>query len=300
MTADAGTGATRAPVPDVYDNEIDELRAACAAAFAKHEDPDFTITHDGLLYRVTVMTALDMVDHYFLRAIRSEIRPLGRIPFSEQQRALIMGENTKGLILICGDQAAGKTATAASLLKARLEAYGSTALAIEDPPETVLHGVHGNGRCIQVAASRRHGSYREQLRRTLRTGVSALLIGEIRDEDTATEAVRQSNAGLFVISTLHAKTVIEAIKRLGDLASHGDSTKAAALMATGLTAVIHQRIERIQAPNGQPLGGVRLQLASLLLDGPLESSIRTKIRDMKYDSLNQDLDMQNKGQVWNA
>lgn len=300
MKVAPGTGALRVPVPAEYAREIEEIRTSCIAAFEKHEDPEFSINHDQVMYRVTVMTALDMTDVFFLRAIRAEIRPIERIPFSESQRDVVLGEGTKGLVLICGDMAAGKTSTAASVLKARLERFGSTALAIEDPPETVLHGEHGPGRCIQVPASKRHGSYREQLRRALRTGVSGLLIGEIRDEDTATEAVRQSNAGLYVLSTIHAKSLTEAIKRLVDLASQGDTHKAAALLATGLTAVFHQRIERITAPNGQALGGVRIQLASLLVHGSLEASIRTKIREMKFDSLNQEIDAQNKGQVWQS
>lgn len=300
MKVAPGTGALRVPVPGEYTDEIQEVRTTCIAALDKHQDPEFSINHDGVMYRVTVMTTLDMTDVYFLSAIRAEIRPIDRIPFSVDQLEIILGEHTKGLILICGDMAAGKTSTAASVLKARLERFGSTALAIEDPPETVLHGEHGPGRCIQVPASRRHGSYREQLRRALRTRVSALLIGEIRDEDTAAEAVRQSNAGLYVISTIHSKTVTEAIKRLADYASQGDTPKAAAMLATGLTAVFHQRIERITAPNGQPIGGVRLQLASLLVHGQLEASIRNKIREMKFDALSQEIDAQNKGQVWQS
>lgn len=300
MKVAPGTGALRVPVPPEYLDEIQEFRVTCAAAFEKHQDPEFSINHDEVMYRVTVMTQLDMTDVYFLSAIRAEVRPIEQIPFSQEQREIVLGEHTKGLIVICGDMAAGKTSTAASSFKARLEMYGGAALAIEDPPETVLHGEHGPGRCIQVPASKRHGTYREQLRRALRTRVSALLIGEIRDEDTAVEAVRQSNAGLYVITTIHAKTPIEAVKRLCDLASQGDSPKAAATLASGLTAVIHQRIERITAPNGAPIGGVRLQLSSLLVSGPLEGSIRSKIRDMKFDTLNQEIDAQNKGQVWHS
>lgn len=299
MKTAPGTGASRVPVPDECLDEIEQIRAMCRDVFERHQDPEFTIEHDGAMYRVTIMTALDMTDVLFLRAIRAQIRPIEAIPLSEAQRSVLLGRDTRGLIIVSGDMAAGKSSTAASILVARLRGFGSDAVAIEDPPEAVLHGLHGEGRCFQIPASRRHGSYREQLRRALRTGVSALLIGEIRDEDTAVEAIRQSNAGLFVVTTMHSKTPIEAVKRLVDLASHGDSGKAAAMLATGLTSVIHQSLHRVQLPNGTPTGGVRVRLSSLLVSGSLEAGIRSKIREMKFDMLTQDIDAQNKDQVWN-
>lgn len=286
-----GSNATRLPVPEQCMEECARVRQLCAQMHQAQEEPEFALLFDGVLYRVTVMLDLRAEPVYFLRRMAASIRPLDKLALSPELRQALMAPESPGLILFSGDMAAGKTSSAASLLAARLSTHGGLALAIEDPPETQLDGLHGPGRCIQVPASRRHGHYKEQLRRAMRTGVSTLLIGEIRCEDTASEAIRQSINGLTVISTIHAKTAVEAVTRLVTFA---DQTMkgAGGVLAQGLRAVIHQSIERI------PDGGVRMIFRGLRLDGPDADGIRTKIRTNKIELLAQEFDNQARRQTW--
>ncbi|WP_164703902.1 ATPase, T2SS/T4P/T4SS family, partial [Pseudomonas viridiflava] len=92
------------------------------------------------------------------------------------------------------------------------------ALAAEDPAETDLNGRHGSGRWIQMQVSRRNGGYEEALMRGLRSGADMMFIGEIRDTPTAVEAVRAAINGLFIVTTVHAGTVPQAIERVITLA----------------------------------------------------------------------------------
>lgn len=286
-----GSNATRSPVPEHCQAEVAQVRAICSKMQDATGEPEFAIDFDDVLYRVTMMLDLRGEPVYFLRRMAASIRPLNGLGFPESLRNAVMGQKISGLVLIAGDMAAGKTSTVASLLSARLHAYGGLGLAIEDPPETKLNGLHGPGRCIQIPASKRHGHYKEQLRRAMRTGVSTLLIGEIRCDATASEAIRHSINGLLVLSTVHAKDCIEALTRVIGYATPL-IPNAGEVLSQGLLAVIHQSIERI------PGGGVRMKYRSLQLDTPDELSIRTKIRQGNLGHLAQDIDNQARRQTW--
>ena len=286
-----GSNATRSPVPEACQPEVATVRELCSQMHKAHGDPEFALLFDDVLYRVTVMLDLRANPVYFLRRMAASLRPLNNLGLPPNLKSQLMEPALRGLVLFAGDMSAGKTSSAASLLSARLHEFGGLALAIEDPPETQLDGLHGPGRCIQIPASRRAGHYKEQLRRAMRTGVSTLLIGEIRCEDTASEAVRQSINGLNVISTIHAKDAIDALARLVTFAS-GTIANAGDLLAAGLSAVIHQSIERI------PTGGVRLRFRSLQLDGADADGIRAKIRAGSFNQLAQDIDSQARRQTW--
>lgn len=291
MKAQPGTNATRVPIPEAYLAEVAAVRQRCAQMHESQQEPEFALLHDDTLYRVTVMVDLRAEPVYFLRRMAAQIRAMERLAMPASLKEFLMEPNSQGLTLFCGDMASGKTSSAASLLSARLQAHGGLALAIEDPPETQLDGLHGSGRCIQVPASRRHGHYREQLRRAMRTGVSTLLIGEIRCEDTASEAIRQSINGLTVISTIHAKNGVDALTRLVTFAN-GSVPDAAGVLAQGLRAVIHQTIERV------PTGGVRMRFVGLTLDGEDAAAIRTKIRTGQIASLQQEFENQARRTIW--
>lgn len=284
-----GAQAPRVPLPDVLTDEVQALRATCLQTFREQLEPEFSTVHDGVLYRVTVMNNLHAEPVLFLRRMAAEIRDFEKLGLSRGFVSWVMEPSRPGLILVAGDQAAGKTSTAASLLAARLRAHGGLALAIEDPPETKLDGLHGEGRCIQIPASRRFGNYQEQLRRAMRTGIGTLLIGEIRDKDTAIEAIRHSNNGLCVISTVHSATVPDALSRVLSYAQGTELTNPCDLLATGLAAILYQRLERV--PSGTRVV-VRPSFKTLTVDGDEATGIRSKIRDERLHLLMQEVESQ--------
>ncbi len=290
-----GAQAPRMPLPPELADEVAALRATCLQQFDTSQEPEFSHVHDDVLYRVTVMNNLHAQPVLFMRRMAAEIRDFDRLGLSKSFVSWVMEPQRPGLILVAGDLGGGKTTTAASLLAARLKLHGGLALAIEDPPETKLDGLHGQGRCIQIPASRRFGNYREQLRRAMRTGVGTLLIGEIRDQDTASEAIKHSNNGLCVISTVHAADLPDAIARILSYAEGSELSQPRDLLAAGLAAIIYQQLERVAAGNGTV---VRASFKTLAVNVADATSIRSKIREEKFHQIAQDVENQAGRMKW--
>lgn len=280
--------------------EAVRVREHCGSLYESTGDSGFTIelTADTLA-RVTVIHDLRARPVFVLRKLTSEIRPLSKLGLPRLVLDHVLDQDTRGLILICGEQGTGKTTTAASILSGRLHAHGGRALAVEDPPEPKLDGMHGQGRCIQVPVSRRHGSYVEQIRNGMRTGTSLLMIGEIRAADTARAAVQASVNGMTVVTTIHGADPLDGIRRLltWAQASSDGMANAADLLASGLSAVIHQRIQRFDAANGQKARATFSALAISPKD-PHQAAIRTKVKSGSFESLAGDIDLQHRRQQW--
>ncbi|MGX9960648.1 ATPase, T2SS/T4P/T4SS family [Xanthomonas euvesicatoria] len=299
MKSHAGTGASRFGVPEQVAAECSALFAQLKANVERDGELEFAHLSDGQMYRVTTMRSISNVLVFFLRRMRGEIRAVSSIPFPRPFLDSFMHERSKGLYVVTGDMASGKTTSVASLLTGRLMEHGDTALAFEDPPENLLDGLHGDGRCIQVPIIRRNGTYAEHIERAMRSAVSTVMIGEIRSGDVALEAIRLSLT-MRVITTIHGKGPVDAIRRLTDFAGDTrDSDKTAKMLASGLSAVLHQELHRINAPNGAVLPGGRMGFKSLVIEGQSEVAMRAKLRESNFGALEQDVDAQTKTSLWN-
>ena len=125
-----------------------------------------------------------------------------------------IGKNPSGLVIICGPTGAGKSTTAASLL-IELKNRSDNAIKIislEDPPEYLLPGITQ----IQID-EKTNNTFAEVLMHVFRQDPDVLMIGEIRDETTATIAIRAALTGHLVIATLHTSTAAGVILRLENL-----------------------------------------------------------------------------------
>lgn len=117
-----------------------------------------------------------------------------------------------GIILLTGPTGCGKTTTMYALLESMLQEKSFQAITLEDPIERKLEDV------IQVEVNDRAGiSYQTGLKAALRHDPDVLMIGEIRDQETAKFAFQASLTGHLVLSTLHAKNAKGTIERLVDL-----------------------------------------------------------------------------------
>jgi len=120
-------------------------------------------------------------------------------------------EQPNGLFLVTGPTGSGKTTTLYTAL-AHLNEEGRKILTVEDPIEYNLHGVE------QVQVHEEIGlSFARTLRSFLRQDPNVLMVGEIRDEETAEIACRAALVGRMVLSTLHTNTPEGAVTRLTDL-----------------------------------------------------------------------------------
>ncbi len=137
-----------------------------------------------------------------------------------------------GIVLVAGPTGSGKTTTLYSLIN-ELNDSSVNIMTLEDPVEYTLQRV----RQSSVKPSQKF-SYSDGIRAILRQDPDIVLIGEIRDADTAKIAIRAAMTGHKVFSTVHTKTAMSAIQRLVDL---GVETR---LLSGNLKAVIAQRLIR--------------------------------------------------------
>jgi general secretion pathway protein E/type IV pilus assembly protein PilB len=152
---------------------------------------------------------------------------------SEQLAELkLMLARPEGLLLITGPTGSGKTTTLYSLLRHR-NSEQINIMTLEDPVEYALPLVRQTS-MPQTARL----SFADGVRSLMRQDPDVVLIGEIRDRDTAEMALRAAMTGHQVLSTLHANSALRAIPRLLDLGVHSE------VLAGNLIGVIAQRLVR--------------------------------------------------------
>lgn len=165
-----------------------------------------------------------------------ELRNLGISP-ADLQRVAELVEKPQGMIFVTGPTGSGKSSTLfACLNRIRHKAINITT--IENPIEYKLDGVN------QVQINEKAGvTFATALRSLLRQDPDVILIGEIRDTETAQIAVQASQTGHLVLSTLHTNDAISAVTRLRDLNIPGF------LISSSILAIIAQRLVRVLCPH---------------------------------------------------
>jgi type IV pilus assembly protein PilB len=164
---------------------------------------------------------------------------LKNLGFSESQleKVFELVEKPQGMIFVTGPTGSGKSSTLFACLN-RIKHKAINITTIENPIEYKLEGVN------QVQINEKAGvSFATALRSILRQDPDVILIGEIRDSETAQIAVQASQTGHLVFSTLHTNDAISAITRLKDLGIPDF------LISSSLLAIIAQRLVRVLCVN---------------------------------------------------
>lgn len=161
-----------------------------------------------------------------------------------------------GMILVTGPTGSGKTTTLYAALH-QLNQPGRKIITVEEPVEYQLGGIN------QVPVNNLTGmSFAAALRAMLRQSPNIVMVGEIRDLETAEIAVNASLTGHLVLSTLHTNDAPSAVTRLGDIGAKSF------LVAAALRATIAQRLVRRICPDcRQPHIPGESELCALGLDG---------------------------------
>lgn len=154
--------------------------------------------------------------------------------FSEKnyKKVLKMISVPNGIILVTGATGTGKSTTVYSILQ-RLNKEETNIITVEDPIEMDIEGI------IQIQTNSEIGlDFATALRSILRQDPNIIMIGEIRDTETAKIAVRASITGHLVLSTLHTNDSLNTIERLLDMEVERY------LLASSLTGIISQKLAR--------------------------------------------------------
>ncbi len=165
-----------------------------------------------------------------------ELKELGMNP-NELKRIDVMLHRPHGVFFVTGPTGSGKTTTLYSFLQ-RIDATEKNIITIEDPIEYQLDGISQ----IQVA-SKKGMTFVTSLRHVLRQDPDVIMVGEVRDEETARMVIQSSLTGHLVFSTLHTNDSAGAITRMLDLGVEPY------LVASSVVGVLAQRLVRRLCPD---------------------------------------------------
>ena len=169
------------------------------------------------------------------KALTMDKRDLG-FPDDELEKFNRILSHPNGLILVTGPTGSGKSTTLYTALS-ELNVEGVNIITVEDPVEANLNGVN------QVQVNDKAGlTFGSALRSILRQDPDIIMIGEIRDQETAEIAVKASITGHLVVSTLHTNSSANTITRLADMGVENY------LIADSVVGVIAQRLVRRVCP----------------------------------------------------
>lgn len=164
----------------------------------------------------------------------TQIRNIAELGLKPRDQKIIFDimKQPQGLILVTGPTGSGKTITLYSLLQL-LNQQDRNIATIEDPVEMQIEGIN------QTHVNPKNGlTFSHTLRTLLRQDPDVMMIGEIRDQETAEMAIRAAQTGHLVLSTLHTNSAAEAITRLHHMGI------APFHLSSALTLVIAQRLVR--------------------------------------------------------
>ena len=159
------------------------------------------------------------------------LEAMGLNPDEAERIKMLLGAR-EGIILVTGPTGSGKTTTLYSMLR-HLQVRGGNIVTVEDPVEYKMQGM------VQVQVNEKAGlTFAAALRSILRQDPDVILVGEIRDRETAQIAIQSSLTGHLVLSTLHTIDAPSSVTRLVDIGI--ESYK----LAAALKGIVAQRLLR--------------------------------------------------------
>ncbi|MEA2492515.1 MAG: twitching motility protein PilT [Thermoleophilaceae bacterium] len=146
----------------------------------------------------------------------------------------------QGLVIVGGPTGSGKSTTCAVVVRLINEQRACHIITIEDPIEFLHPDIEAlvSQREIGVDAPNFH----DALRSALRQDPDVILVGEVRDEETAMTALRAAETGHLVLSTIHTSGAAESIQRFVELFGERNEHVARELLASSLVGVVSQRL----------------------------------------------------------
>ncbi len=182
---------------------------------------------------------------------------LDRLGLTPEQRSVLDDIIAKpsGLVMVVGPTGSGKTTTLYSILNS-LNTEERKIITIEDPVEYQFTGITQIP--VSNLESSNEGKFADKLRATLRLDPDIVMVGEIRDNDTAKTALQASLTGHLVLSTYHAGSAAEALTRLMDIIGQNP------LFVSAIRLVMAQRlIRKLDDTTKQPYQPTEAEIAKI-------------------------------------
>ena len=206
-----------------------------------------------------------------LRVIPSKIMSLTQLGLPEQIRRVASVRS--GLILVTGPTGSGKSTTLAAIIDLINETRGLHIITIEDPIEFV----HQNKKCLihQREIGNHATSFSEALKSAAREDPDLVLVGEMRDLETISEALSAAEKGTIVFGTLHTNNAAKTVDRIISIYPAGEQEGVRNVLGEILRAVVAQQLM-------PKIGGGRVAAIEILFSSP---AVGNMIREGKISSI---------------
>ena len=214
------------------------------------------------LETVPTINGMDVVMRLF--NMEQAMYTLDKLDLSPDERKVVDDIIAKpsGLVLVVGPTGSGKTTTLYSMLNS-LNSDERKIITIEDPVEYQFPGITQIS--VSTSESGNDGSFAEKLRAVLRLDPDIVMVGEIRDNETAKTALQASLTGHLVLSTYHASSAAAALTRLMDVIGQNPLFVSAIrlVMAQRLVRRLDSATKQAYDPDEQTLQRIKEIVASL-------------------------------------
>ena len=288
------------PIPQECCAEVDELRKKLIELSVK---PSFKFSwpdKNGLVMRAERVMVSDDKTIFVCRRFRllpGKLTALGMpAPVAEK---LLDPDLTEGLVVFFGKAGSGKSTTATSFIKERLEKFGGVCWTVENPVELPLQGKHGEGLCYQTEIDSDF-EMGPAIPAMYRRSPNIIFIGELKDKESIREALTASTSGHLVVVTFHAQDLSSGIARLARMAGEESSNDA---LSDALRVGIHLKL---YSTSDRPLIGaftsaeVRgtgtpprvLSVEPIFVSGPSTEALKSIIRKGEFQLLKSEIETQ--------
>ncbi len=259
--------------PSIRDNIDSDARKAAdklGESFSHDLDFSFESEVDGALqrYRVNVFYAHGRIGAC-VRVVPGTVPTAEWAGLPQDVIKRVVGFRN-GLVLVTGVTGSGKSTTLAVILQEIIKNSTSRVITIEEPIEYV-HGYGDNALITQREVGVDVYSFAAGLKYGLRQDPDVILVGEIRDRETAQMALTAAETGHLVLSTVHTRDAKGAVSRFTDLFPRERSDEICAQLAVNLRMVLSQHLLPHAQPNQRRVLAYEVMFSNL----PVTSAIRS-------------------------
>jgi len=271
--------------PNIYSGIVARIKILAKLRLdekRKPQDGSFSTNIDGrkIDFRVSTMPAY-YGEKVVMRILDSErgVKPLDGLGLSKRNLELVREalKRPYGLILVTGPTGSGKSTTIYSMLN-ELDKEKSNIVSLEDPVEYHMADVNQSQMMPEIGYTFASG-----LRSILRQDPDIIMVGEIRDKETAQLAIQAALTGHLVLSTLHTNNAIGAVPRLIDMGVDPY------LIAPTLILSVAQRLAGLTCPSSRKLvpmdESIKAQLQKTFTDLPEEYKKDVLVKNEMYETV---------------
>ena len=271
--------------PNIYNGIVSRIKILSKLRLdekRKPQDGSFSMNIDGrkVDFRVSTMPAY-YGEKVVMRILDSDrgVKPLDSLGLSKRNLEMVREAISRpyGLILITGPTGSGKSTTLYSMIN-ELDKEKRNIVSLEDPVEYHMPDINQSQMMPEIGYDFASG-----LRSILRQDPDIILVGEIRDKETAQLAIQAALTGHLVLSTLHTNNAIGAVPRL--VAMGVDPY----LIAPTLILSMAERLARLTCPSSKKLSPmdpiIKGQIEKSLADLPEEFKKDIKIGEEYYETV---------------